>query len=116
MLVAFESRCKPVLLANLSSSVYRPQTLMPTATTAATTTGVLGDTEGPAHHLACAMSLAKQSAFSRPTPQSPVLHSSPFANPLNDLERLALGQELEETREKLHLVSSAATPQNPPVR
>ncbi|VDM26840.1 unnamed protein product [Hydatigera taeniaeformis] len=104
------AQCWLSLLAN----VYQAQSLLPSyppSTTTTTTTAAAA--AGTVTTTAATTELGdvdKANTFSLPTTQSPVLlHSSPFSTTTPpDLERLALRQELEETRCKLNAVSNLA--------
>ncbi|VDO12704.1 unnamed protein product [Rodentolepis nana] len=82
-----------LLLAN----VYQSQGLLQGSNEASKTTTSAGGTTSGA-----ISDIDKSGAFSLSTTQSPILHSSPFSsNPPSDLQRMAMLQELEETRSKL---------------
>ncbi|KAH9278482.1 RING finger protein unkempt [Echinococcus granulosus] len=93
-----------MLLAN----VYQAQSLLPnhpaSTTTSATTAAAVAGTMTSTAATTGLGDVDKTNTFSLPTTQSPVLlHSSPFSTTTApDLERLALRQELEETRCKLN--------------
>lgn len=99
-----------ILTFQLLANVYQSQGLLQGSDGASTTIASTGGTTSVA-----ISDIDKSGAFSLSTTQSPVLlHSSPFnSNPSSDLERMALRQELEETKCKLnavrrpHIVGSA---------
>ncbi|EUB56223.1 hypothetical protein EGR_08925 [Echinococcus granulosus] len=92
----------------LLANVYQAQSLLPnhpaSTTTSATTAAAVAGTMTSTAATTGLGDVDKTNTFSLPTTQSPVLlHSSPFSTTTApDLERLALRQELEETRCKLN--------------